>query len=188
MEELKALTEKIAADGHKPWCIGLGSGGATGWPATDWVEDMMLRTQKPEVYDKWVTNENQVSTTLPSSAPSMNSAGSPATTPMSTAEPRRWLPPTSATAPRACSPRRPSATCTARRRSFRPSSRKARSSARMRTSSTCRLTRRSLTSAIRCSAPARWSRSPRIRLSPAPSSPGCRRRSLMKSGWPNPAS
>lgn len=57
MEELKALTEKIAADGHKPWCIGLGSGGATGWPATDWVEDMMLRTQKPEVYDKWVTNE-----------------------------------------------------------------------------------------------------------------------------------
>ncbi|WP_377294018.1 ABC transporter substrate-binding protein [Rhizobium sp. SG2393] len=57
MEELKALTEKIAADGEKPWCIGLGSGGATGWPATDWVEDMMLRTQTPETYDKWVTNE-----------------------------------------------------------------------------------------------------------------------------------
>ncbi|OHV85989.1 ABC transporter substrate-binding protein [Ensifer sp. LCM 4579] len=57
MEELKALTEKIAADGGKPWCIGLGSGGATGWPATDWVEDLMLRTQPPEVYDKWVTNE-----------------------------------------------------------------------------------------------------------------------------------
>ena len=57
MEELKALTEKIVADGGTPWCIGLGSGGATGWPATDWVEDMMLRTQKPEVYDKWVTNE-----------------------------------------------------------------------------------------------------------------------------------
>ncbi|MDB5556520.1 MAG: alpha-glucoside transporter substrate-binding protein [Rhizobium sp.] len=56
MEELKALTEKIAADGGKPWCIGLGSGGATGWPATDWVEDMMLRTQAPEVYDKWVTD------------------------------------------------------------------------------------------------------------------------------------
>jgi len=56
MEELKALTEKIAADGGKPWCIGLGSGGATGWPATDWVEDMMLRTQPPEVYDKWVTD------------------------------------------------------------------------------------------------------------------------------------
>ena len=57
MEELKALTDQIVADGGTPWCIGLGSGGATGWPATDWVEDMMLRTQSPAVYDRWVTNE-----------------------------------------------------------------------------------------------------------------------------------
>ncbi|WP_179380003.1 ABC transporter substrate-binding protein [Jannaschia marina] len=57
MEDLKALTEQIAADGETPWCIGLGSGGATGWPATDWVEDMMLRTQPPETYDAWVSNE-----------------------------------------------------------------------------------------------------------------------------------
>ncbi|OJU06343.1 alpha-glucoside ABC transporter substrate-binding protein [Metarhizobium album] len=57
MEELIALSDKIVADGGTPWCIGLGSGGATGWPATDWVEDMMLRTQAPEVYDKWVKNE-----------------------------------------------------------------------------------------------------------------------------------
>lgn len=56
MEDLKALTEEIAANGEAPWCIGLGSGAATGWPATDWVEDMMLRTQPPEVYDEWVTN------------------------------------------------------------------------------------------------------------------------------------
>ncbi|WP_375748640.1 ABC transporter substrate-binding protein [Vibrio sp. HN007] len=57
MEELKALTEQIAKDGETPWCVGLGSGGATGWPATDWVEDMMLRTQSPQDYDKWVSNE-----------------------------------------------------------------------------------------------------------------------------------
>ena len=57
MEDLKALTEQMVADGATPWCIGLGSGGATGWPATDWVEDMMLRTQPPEVYDQWTTNE-----------------------------------------------------------------------------------------------------------------------------------
>ena len=56
MEELKALTDKIVADGGTPWCIGLGSGGATGWPATDWVEDMMLRTTSPENYDLWVSN------------------------------------------------------------------------------------------------------------------------------------
>jgi alpha-glucoside transport system substrate-binding protein len=57
MEDLKALTEQIVADGGTPWCIGLGSGGATGWPATDWVEDMMLRTQTPEDYDAWVAND-----------------------------------------------------------------------------------------------------------------------------------
>jgi len=57
MEELKALTDQIVADGEAPWCIGLGSGGATGWPATDWVEDLLLRTQTPDVYDGWVTNE-----------------------------------------------------------------------------------------------------------------------------------
>ncbi len=57
MEELKALTEQIAADGATPWCIGLGSGAATGWPATDWVEDLMLRTQSPADYDRWVSNE-----------------------------------------------------------------------------------------------------------------------------------
>lgn len=57
LEELKALTDQIVADGGTPWCIGLGSGAATGWPATDWVEDMMLRTQTPAVYDAWVKNE-----------------------------------------------------------------------------------------------------------------------------------
>ncbi len=57
MEELKELTDLIVEDGGTPWCIGLGSGAATGWPATDWVEDMMLRTQEPAVYDQWVANE-----------------------------------------------------------------------------------------------------------------------------------
>jgi alpha-glucoside transport system substrate-binding protein len=57
MEELIALSEQIIADGQTPWCIGLGSGPATGWPATDWVEDIMLRTQSPADYDAWVTNE-----------------------------------------------------------------------------------------------------------------------------------
>ncbi|TCL08817.1 maltose-binding protein /trehalose-binding protein /sucrose-binding protein [Shimia isoporae] len=57
MEDLKALTDQIVADGETPWCIGLGSGGATGWPATDWVEDLLLRTQTPDVYDGWVSNE-----------------------------------------------------------------------------------------------------------------------------------
>jgi alpha-glucoside transport system substrate-binding protein len=57
MEDLRALTEQMASDGFTPWCIGLGSQAATGWPATDWVEDLLLRMQPPEVYDGWVTNE-----------------------------------------------------------------------------------------------------------------------------------
>jgi alpha-glucoside transport system substrate-binding protein len=28
---------------------------ATGWPATDWISDILLGTQPPEVYDKWVS-------------------------------------------------------------------------------------------------------------------------------------
>jgi alpha-glucoside transport system substrate-binding protein len=56
-EDMMKLSDQIVADGGTPWCIGLGSGGATGWPATDWVEDIMLRTASPETYDKWTKNE-----------------------------------------------------------------------------------------------------------------------------------
>ncbi len=58
-DELMALTEKIANDNpdSKPWCAGIGSGDATGWPATDWLEDMLLRTAGPDVYDQWVNHE-----------------------------------------------------------------------------------------------------------------------------------
>ncbi len=57
MEELLELSQQIVDDGGTPWCIGLGSGAATGWPATDWVEDIMLRLHDPELYDQWITNE-----------------------------------------------------------------------------------------------------------------------------------
>ena len=57
MEELKALTDRIVEDGETPWCIGLAAGGSTGWPATDWVEDMMLRTVPVDVYDQWTRGE-----------------------------------------------------------------------------------------------------------------------------------
>jgi alpha-glucoside transport system substrate-binding protein len=56
MTELIALSEQMVEDGNTPWCIGIGSGDATGWPATDWLEDIMLRTQPPEVYDAWTSN------------------------------------------------------------------------------------------------------------------------------------
>ncbi|MFT4284180.1 MAG: ABC transporter substrate-binding protein, partial [Protaetiibacter sp.] len=57
LDELKSLSEKIAATGEKPWCVGLESGEATGWPGTDWIEDFVLRQAGPDVYDQWVTHE-----------------------------------------------------------------------------------------------------------------------------------
>jgi alpha-glucoside transport system substrate-binding protein len=56
-DELMALQEQIKQDGDTPWCIGIESGAATGWPATDWTEDLMLRTTSLENYDKWVSGE-----------------------------------------------------------------------------------------------------------------------------------
>ncbi|MDT0268603.1 ABC transporter substrate-binding protein [Streptomyces sp. DSM 44915] len=53
-DELTELTAEIAATGTTPWCVGIESGVATGWPATDWVEDVLLRAEGPEVYDAWV--------------------------------------------------------------------------------------------------------------------------------------
>ena len=55
-EEMIALSNKIVADGKTPWAIGLESGAASGWAGTDWIEDIMLRTVEPEVYDLWVSH------------------------------------------------------------------------------------------------------------------------------------
>jgi alpha-glucoside transport system substrate-binding protein len=68
-DDMLALTDTIAATGIKPWCAGIESGEATGWPATDWLEDVLLRTAGPDVYDKWVNheipfNDPQVATAL----------------------------------------------------------------------------------------------------------------------------
>jgi alpha-glucoside transport system substrate-binding protein len=56
-DELIALSDQIVADGDAPWCIGIESGAATGWAATDWMEEFMLRTTSLENYDKWVKGE-----------------------------------------------------------------------------------------------------------------------------------
>ncbi len=57
LDEMLTLTEKIRAGGKTPWCIAAESGQATGWPITDWIEDLVLRLAGPENYDKWVKGE-----------------------------------------------------------------------------------------------------------------------------------
>jgi alpha-glucoside transport system substrate-binding protein len=56
-DDMIALSDTIAASGIKPWCAGIGSGEATGWPATDWLEDVLLRDAGADVYDQWVNHE-----------------------------------------------------------------------------------------------------------------------------------
>jgi alpha-glucoside transport system substrate-binding protein len=56
-DELQALSAQIVADGGHPWSIGLESGAASGWPGTDWIEDIVLRTAGADVYDAWVNHE-----------------------------------------------------------------------------------------------------------------------------------
>lgn len=60
--EMLELTETMAANGgasgdYRPWCIGFESGTATGWPGTDWIEDLVLRQHGPEAYDAWVAGD-----------------------------------------------------------------------------------------------------------------------------------
>ncbi|MGH2658264.1 MAG: ABC transporter substrate-binding protein [Actinomycetota bacterium] len=56
-DDMLALSDQIVADGGTPWCIGIESEAATGWPATDWIEDIMLRTAGLDVYTQWYTHE-----------------------------------------------------------------------------------------------------------------------------------
>lgn len=56
-EEMQDLEAEMIANGDTPWSVGLESGAASGWPGTDWIEDIMLRTAGPEVYDAWVNHD-----------------------------------------------------------------------------------------------------------------------------------
>ena len=56
-EDMVALSQQIADDGQTPWCFGFESGGATGWPGTDWIEDILVRQSGSEVYNQWVNHE-----------------------------------------------------------------------------------------------------------------------------------
>jgi alpha-glucoside transport system substrate-binding protein len=67
-DEMIALSDQMVADGNTPWCISIEHGSATGWVATDWLEEIMLRTAGPEVYDQWVNHE------IPFNDPSVKNA------------------------------------------------------------------------------------------------------------------
>ena len=68
-DEMIALSDKIKADGGTPWCVGFESEAATGWPATDWMEDIMLATAGTETYTQWIKHE------IPFNDPAVQHAG-----------------------------------------------------------------------------------------------------------------
>jgi alpha-glucoside transport system substrate-binding protein len=68
-DELTALADQIKADGGTPWCVGYQSEGSTGWPATDWMEDIMLATAGQETYTQWIAHE------IPFNDPAVVAAG-----------------------------------------------------------------------------------------------------------------
>src|SRR6266487_5811897 len=53
-DELLSLQAKIKSSGTTPWCMAIESGSATGWPASDWLKEIVLSQAGPDVYDKWV--------------------------------------------------------------------------------------------------------------------------------------
>jgi alpha-glucoside transport system substrate-binding protein len=70
-DEMIALTDQMTERNegpYRPWCVGFGSGDATGWVGTDWIEDLVLRTAGPEAYDQWVDGE------LPFASPEITEA------------------------------------------------------------------------------------------------------------------
>jgi alpha-glucoside transport system substrate-binding protein len=52
-DDLTALSNQIAAQGKYPWSMGIESGSASGWPATDWISEIYINSNGPDMYDKW---------------------------------------------------------------------------------------------------------------------------------------
>ncbi len=56
-DDLVALTEQIQESGTTPWCFGIESEAATGWPATDWVENLYVINNGGDAYNEWVNHD-----------------------------------------------------------------------------------------------------------------------------------
>lgn len=52
-DDLQSALQSNASKADKPWCLGIESGAASGWPATDWIEDILLRQAGPDKYADW---------------------------------------------------------------------------------------------------------------------------------------
>ncbi len=68
-DELTSLVDDIVDQPDiDPWCLAVNAGGATGWPATDWVEDLVVRRAGTETYLDWASGA------VPFASPSIEAA------------------------------------------------------------------------------------------------------------------
>lgn len=54
---LIALSDKIASSNKYPWAMGVSSGAASGWPACDWIDQIYLSQNGPDMVDQWVAHK-----------------------------------------------------------------------------------------------------------------------------------
>jgi alpha-glucoside transport system substrate-binding protein len=52
-DDMITLSNNLISQGYTPWCMALSSGSASGWPGTDWLEDIVLRQGGLDVYNQW---------------------------------------------------------------------------------------------------------------------------------------
>jgi alpha-glucoside transport system substrate-binding protein len=67
-QDLLDLTAQIAADGNVPWSDAEEIGGGSGFPGSDWVQQIVLAESGPDVYDQWVAH------TIPYNDPQIKAA------------------------------------------------------------------------------------------------------------------
>jgi alpha-glucoside transport system substrate-binding protein len=55
LDALEALSARVARSDREmaPWCFAIQAGDSTGWAATDWVEDLVVRRSGVDVYTDW---------------------------------------------------------------------------------------------------------------------------------------
>ncbi|MFC8536299.1 carbohydrate ABC transporter substrate-binding protein [Streptomyces sp. NPDC057249] len=41
----------------RAWCLAMGDDGSSGWPGSDWIEDLLLQQAGPVLYARWATGE-----------------------------------------------------------------------------------------------------------------------------------
>jgi alpha-glucoside transport system substrate-binding protein len=55
--DLITLSDKIASSGKYPWALGVESGAASGWPGADWIDQIFLSLNGPDMTDMWVAHK-----------------------------------------------------------------------------------------------------------------------------------